>query len=75
MIYIQWNTGYMNIVPDKFFPCSLVTLGKLKRKVINIAHNREEVIGRIRDHLRERVKENPNDPKLNRLLREVEQWE
>lgn len=79
MIHIQWDTGYMNINPDKFFPCSLVTLGKLKRKVINIAHNREEVIEQIRDHLRERVKN--TDPKsfvgkrLNRQLREVEQWE
>ena len=53
MIHIQWDTGYMNINPDKFFPCTLDTLKGLKKKVINISHNREEVIGQIRDHLRE----------------------
>lgn len=74
-IHIQWDTGYMNINPDKFFPCTLDTLKDLKKKVINISHNREEVIGQIRDHLRERVKEEPSNPKLSRLLKEVEQWE
>ena len=79
MIHIQWDTGYMSINPDKFFPCTLDTLKDLKKKVINISHNREEVIGQIRDHLRERVKN--TDPesfvgkRLNRQLREVEQWE
>ena len=78
-IHIQWDTGYMNINPDKFFPCTLDTLKGLKKKVINISHNREEVIEQIRDHLRERVKN--TDPesfigkRLKRQLREVEQWE
>ena len=79
MIHIQWDTGYMNIDPEKFFPCTLNTLVKLKQKVINISHNREEVIAQIRDHLRERVKN--TDPesyvgkRLNRQLEEVELWE
>lgn len=77
-IHIQWDTGYMNINPEQFFPCTLKTLKALKKKVIDIANpwsHREEVIEQIRDHLRERVKESPDDPKLNRLLKEVELWE
>lgn len=57
MIHIQWNTGYMNINPEQFFPCTLKTLKALKKKVIDIADpwsHREEVIRQIRDHLRER---------------------
>lgn len=46
-IHIQWDTGYMSINPDKFFPCTLDTLKGLKKKVINISHNREEVIEQI----------------------------
>ncbi len=78
MIHIRWDTGQMTIDPKKFFPCSLKTLKSLKKKVIDIAcpwSHRDEVIAQIRDHLRERVKESPDDPKLNRLLKEVELWE
>lgn len=78
MIHIQWNTGNICIDPGKFFPCSLKTLHSLKKKVIDIAEpwsHREEVIEQIRTHLRERVKEEPSNPKLSRLLKEVEQWE
>lgn len=79
LITIQWNTGQMTIDPEKFFPCSLKTLKSLKKKVIDIAcprSHRDEVIAQIRDHLRERVKNNdPQSERLNRLLKEVELWE
>lgn len=79
MIHIRWDTGQMIIDPEKFFPCSLKTLKSLKKKVIDIAcpwSHRDEVITQIRDHLRERVKNNdPQSERLNRLLKEVELWE
>lgn len=82
MITIQWDTGYMIIDPEKFFPCSLKTLKSLKKKVIDIAcpwSHRDEVIAQIRDHLRERVKNTDSEShigkRLSRQSEEVETWE
>ena len=78
MIHCQWKTGYLDIVPEIFFPCSLPLLRKLKKRAIDIVYpysQREEVIIQIENHLKDRITN--HDPKLTqlqRLLKEVQSW-
>lgn len=67
----------MDIDLEVFFPCSVKTIKDFKKKIIDITipeTHRADVISQIKEHLRQRVNNKPEDIKLYRLLKEVESW-
>ena len=56
-LHIRWETGYMTIVLDAFFPCSMEKLKKLLKVVELDWEHRNDLIEKLKVHFQERKAE------------------
>lgn len=66
ILYIKWETGYMNINMDRFFPCTKAKFNKLLKIIELDWQHRDELRETLKVYFQERI---PNLPKEAEELR------
>lgn len=55
VLYIKWDTGYMNIVMDAFFPCSMAKFKKLLKVIDLDWQHKEELIETLKNYFQNQI--------------------
>lgn len=55
VLYIKWDTGYMNIVMDVFFPCSMAKFKKLLKVIDLDWQHKEELIETLKNYFQNQI--------------------